>query len=580
MKLSTRTQLLGVLLLCLPTSALMAQSDNSALLQNLTPVTDAALRAPSENDWLSWRGGDETLGYSPLTQINKQNVRSLDIAWTAPLVAGSNMPTPLVHEGVMYLMSTMDTVLALDATNGTELWRYQHALQGFPASHIGIALYEDKVLVPTSDMHVLALDARTGSVIWDHVISADGKGPIPLSLRSAPLIAGGMLIQGVTATMVPQGGFIVGLNLETGAEVWRFHTVARPGTVEGNTWNDLPLDKRSGGSVWVPGSYDPDLDLVFFGTAPTYDTGPLLHRSDKPGVSNEALYTNATIALRPRTGELVWYFQHMPNDQWDLDWVYERAIVTLPVNGEDRKVIVTAGKMALFDAVDAATGKYLFSVDTGLQNIVTAIDPVTGAKTLNPASIPNAEDTNRLCPFANGGRNWPATAVNPNTKMLYVPMAEVCFDMGPTGTPGQLLSTGITMVPQPLPDSDGKFGRWQAINLETRELSWSHREVVTPSSAVLSTAGGLVFGGALDKKFKAFDDTTGEVLWEKELGDIPAGFPITYSVNGKQYVAMVVGQLSLHANIFLGFINGALGQQSPISTLTRDGAAMVVFALP
>ena len=570
---------LSFLALALSLTAPVAQAAESDLLQGLTPVTDATLLAPPDSDWLSWRRTYDSNGFSPLNQINKQNVSSLKLAWSAPLQVGSNMATPLVHDGVLYLMSTMDTVLAMDATSGAELWRYKHTLQGFPAAHMGVALHGNKVLVPTSDMHVLALDARTGALLWDHVIATTAKGPIPYSLRSAPLVAGGVVIQGITATMVPEGGFIVGLSLETGEELWRFHTVARPDAPGGNTWNDLPLAARSGGSVWTAGSYDADLDLVFFGSAPTYDTGPLLHRVDKPGVSNEALYTNATIALRPQTGELVWHFQHMPNDQWDLDWVYEREIVTLPVNGVNRKVVLTAGKMALFDAVDAATGQYLFSVDMGLQNIVASIDPVTGAKTLNPAAIPNAEDSNLLCPFANGGRNWPATTVNPHSKMLYVPMAEVCFEMGPTGTPGQLLSSGVTMAPQPLPGSDGKFGRWQAVNLATRELAWSHREVVTPTTALLSTAGGLVFGGALDKKFKAFDDTTGEVLWETELSDIPAGFPITYSVNGKQYVATVVGQLSLHANIFLGFITGVMGAQNPVSNLSREGAALVVYAL-
>jgi alcohol dehydrogenase (cytochrome c) len=243
---------------------------------------------------------------------------------------------------------------------------------------------------------------------------------------------------------MPGGGFIVGLDLETGQEVWRFNTVAWPGEPGGNTWNDIPLEERSGGSVWVPGSYDPELDLVYFGLAPTYHTEPLLRSVDIEGVTNDALYTNSTVALRPETGELVWYFQHIANDQWDLDWVYERQLIEIELGGVTRKVVLTAGKMALYDALDAATGEYLFSMDMGLQNIVTAIDPETGAKTLSSIATPNAEETHLLCPFANGGRNWQSAAYNPDSKMLFLPIAEVCMNAGPTGQ-GGILSTGAGM---------------------------------------------------------------------------------------------------------------------------------------
>jgi alcohol dehydrogenase (cytochrome c) len=489
------------------------------------------------------------------------------------------MATPLVHDGVMFLLSVPDTVLAMDAASGELLWEYKHALVGFQNPKIGLAIHGNKLLVPTSDMRVLALDNRTGELLWNAQITGPGQGPIPYSLRSAPLVANGVVIQGVTATMMPQGGFIFGLDLETGAELWRFHTVARPDEPGGNTWNDLPLPARSGGSVWIPGSYDPELDLVYFGAAPTYDTGPLLDSVNQPGVSNDALYTNSTLALRPRTGELVWHFQHVENDQWDLDWIYERQIVPVEFNGEQHKAVVTAGKMALFDAVDAATGEYLFSVDLGMQNVISAVDPETGATTIYPATIPNSEDGRLVCPFANGGRNWPATAYNPQTGMLFVPLAEVCMQSSAMGLPNQLLSTGVSLNPVPLPDSDGNFGRLQAVNLQTQELAWSFREPVTSTSAALATGGGVVFVGTLDNRLKAFNDSTGELLWQGELGDIPASFPIAYRVGDTQYVAVVIGQPSLHANIWLGFVNGALGSNSPITGLQRSGAAVVTFAL-
>ena len=279
------------------------------------------------------------------------------------------------------------------------------------------------------------------------------------------------------------------------------------------------------------------------------------------------------------TGELVWYYQHIANDQWDMDWVYERTIADLTVDGEQHKAIVTAGKMALFDAVDAATGEYLFSVDVGLQDIVTAIDPDTGAKTIHPNAVPNAEESHLLCPYYAGGRNWPATAYNPNNKMLYVPVSEVCMMGGPTGE-GGILSTGASVTPAPLEDSDGKFGRLQAINLETQQLAWNFREIVPPTTAALTTGGGLVFLGSLDKSFKAFDESSGEILWQTDLGDVANSFPITYSVDGKQYIAVVAGQLSLHANLFLGIVTSFLGEEnSPVANLERNGPALMVYAL-
>ena len=559
----------------------LAQSSDR--LVRLSEVTAAELTHPESEDWLMWRRTYDAQGYSPLDQIDKTNIGELKEAWRVDLEEGPNMATPLVHDGVMFLASSNDTVLAFDATSGEQLWAYEHRPTSFPSPKIGIALHGDKVIVPTQDMRVVALETSTGRVIWNHGIATpDHDTPLrlPYSLRGAPLVANGVVLQGVTATMIPEGGFIVGLDLESGEEVWRFHSIARPDEPGGNTWNNLALKDRSGGSVWVPASYDPELDLAYYGTAPTYDTAPLLYAQNEDGISNEALYTNATIALRPKTGELVWYFQHMPNDQWDLDWVFERQIVNLEIEGISRKVVLTAGKMALYDVLDAETGEYLNSYDVGLQNIVTAIDPETGDKVINPRAIPNAEDANLLCPMANAGRNWPSASVNPNKKMLYLPLAEICMMFGPTGPTRTLLSTGVAIKAQPMVDSDGKFGRVQAIDLQTGKMAWNFREVVPPVSATLATEGGLVFVGTLDNRFLAFDDADGSLLWEDDLGDIPASFPISYGVDGKQYVALVVGQPSVyHATVLMSYLNEFLGDQSPVIKLPRSGPALVVYAL-
>ena len=556
--------------------------DRSSVVQ-FDAVTTAELVDPVDEDWLIWRRTYDAQGYSPLDQVNKNNIKDLKEAWRIPLLEGPNMATPLVHDGVMFLASTQDTVLALDAISGKQLWKYEHRPTGFISPKIGLALHGNKVIVPTQNMQLVALDASTGKVIWIHEIETpEHEQPLrlPYSLRGAPLVANGMVLQGVTATMIPEGGFIVGLDLESGEEVWRFHSIARPDEPGGNTWNNLALKDRSGGSVWVPASYDAELDLAYYGTAPTYDTAPLLHSLNMEGVSNEALYTNATIALRPKTGELAWFFQHMPNDQWDLDWVFERQLIELEVNGTLRKVVLTAGKMALYDVLDAATGEYLNSFDVGFQNIVTAVDPKTGDKSINPRAIPNAEDANLLCPMANAGRNWPSASINPNSKTLYLPLSEVCMMFGPTSNTRTLLSTGVAIKAQPSADSDGKFGRVQAINIETGEMLWDFREVVPPVSATLSTAGGLLFFGTLDNRFVALDEVNGNVLWEDDLADIPASFPISYGVDGKQYIAVVIGQPSVyHATSLMSYVNEFLGDQSPLIDVQRSGPALVVYAL-
>ena len=565
----------------------LAQSDGggSEPLADMRPVTGEMLANPDAGDWLIWRKTYDSLGFSPLDQIDTENVDQLTEVWRAPLASGPNMATPLVHDGVMFLADAGDIVLALDARSGAELWRHQHATDPDAAGiglsgKIGAAIYDDMLIVPTLDLHLVALDFRTGEPVWDHAVAVEAAGPETYSLRAAPLVAGGVVVQGVTATMVPEGGFILGLDAASGEELWRFRTVAGPDDPGGHTWNDIAHAERQGGSVWIPGSYDPELDLVYFGAAPTYHTAPLLDPADIPGVNNDALYTNATLALRPRTGELVWHFQHVANDQWDLDWSYERQIVDLQVDGESRKAVVTAGKMALYDALDAATGEYLFSIDVGLQNMIAAIDPETGAKTMNPNARPNAESGVLVCPFAIGGRNWQSGAVDPASKMLFLPLAETCMTGGPTGQ-GGLLSTGAGLTPAPVPGSDGNIGVLQAINLETRRLEWDFREFMPPSSAVLATAGGLVFGGAIDGTFKAFDQADGEVLWSTDLGDVPASFPISYSAAGKQYVALTIGQAGLHASTLFGIAMQAAGpDRGRLGSLRRDGAALVVYALP
>jgi alcohol dehydrogenase (cytochrome c) len=517
-------------------------------LEHITPVTDALLREPTSSSWLSWRRTQDAQGFSPLAQIRKDNVRGLRVAWSLALPPGPNEATPLVHDGVIFVHSYNDNVQALDAATGDELWHYSRHLApgGVAVVQRNIALYDDKVYFATSDVHVVALDMKTGKVIWDQPIG-DSKAS---RISGGPLVALGRVMQG-TMGRQPGGQHIVGLDAETGEIRWRFNTIAQPGAPNGSSWNGLPLEKRNGGSVWTAGSYDVEQNLALFGPAPTYDTGPLRDLVKQRGVTNDALYTNSTLALDPQTGRLAWHYQHLPNDQWDFDWAFERQIVRLPIDGRMRKLIVTAGKEAIYDVLDAETGHYVFSIDLGLQNFITAIDPKTGAKVVDVKLIPSRARTITVCPHAGGAKSWLPASYDATTRILYVPLVESCMDMIPVadGERG-VLSSGVRWALRPPPDSDGRYGRLQAISLETRKTVWVQRQRAPQTTGVLATAGGIVFAGALDRWFTAYDAADGGVLWKSRLSDVPNSAPITYMANGKQYVAVVVGYGGAQAATF------------------------------
>lgn len=508
-------------------------------LDSITPVTDSMLNHSPAGEWLTWRRTYDDMGFSPLRQITTVNVKDLRVAWSLTLPAGPNEATPLVHDGVLFVHSFGDNVQALDAATGDELWHYARKLpEGtHPSVKRNMALYGDKIYVGTSDAHVVALEVKTGNVVWDRAITSGGG-----TLTGGPLVAKGKLMQGIGGGR-PGGAYISALNAETGEDGWRFYSIARPDQLGGNSWNDVPLEKRSGGSVWTAGSYDPDLNLVFFGPGNTYDTGPLRNPVVRAGVTNDALFTNTTVAINPDNGKLVWFYQHMPNDQWDMDWGFERQIVSLRgANGQTRKLVVTASKAGIYDAVEAESGKYAFSFDMGLQNFITSIDSVTGAKTFDQNLIPGAGKPVMICPHAGGGRNWIPGAYNPDSRVLYVPANETCMNLNPV-TPGEdpYFSTGVVVRLRPRPGSDGRYGRLQAINLDTKKTIWTERQRAPQTTGVLATGGGLVFAGALDRWLTAYDDASGRVLWRVRLNDVPNSAPITYMANGNQYLAIVVG---------------------------------------
>lgn len=541
-------------------------------LDKIRPVTDAMLTRVADGEWLHWRRTYDASGFSPLKQINKANVGDLRVAWTWSLPNGPTQGTPLVHDGVLFMQSHGDSVQALDAATGDLLWQYSRRLPRGVAPSVkrGIAIYGGRLYAATSDAHIVALDVKTGKLAWDRAVG-DPKGGHRMT--GGPLVAKGKVMVGTTGR-APGGNYIAALDAETGQEAWRFYTIARPDEPGGNSWNGLPLEKRNGNSVWIPGSYDPVQNLVFFAPGNTYDTGPLRNLVDQPGLTNDALYQDTTLALNPDTGKLAWHFQHQKNGQWDLDWAFERQVMQLPVRGNPKSVVVTSGKQMIFDIIEAETGKYVSSIDLGLQNVVTEIDPENGDKIVDPKLVPGDGQTKMVCPHVSGGRGWLPTSFDPTTKIVYAPLVEACMDMVPVGAGERgSLSTGVRWTVRPRPESDGKYGRLQAINLETRKTVWTERQRAPMTSGTLVTAGGVVFAGTLDRMFAAYDALTGAQLWKTRLNDVPSSSPISYTANGQEYVAMIVGGGGYQSNSYYSLV-------PEIQNPPDHGAAIWVFEVP
>ena len=582
LKRNWRSTVLSLPILMLAGTAFAQQPQASDPIKNLTPVTDAMLRNPPAADWLMWRRAYNGWGYSPLDQINKDNVKNLQPAWTWSLSSGATETTPIVHDGVLFIFNAADKIQALNAATGDLIWEYKRDLPArlitntINLSSRNMAIYQGNLIAATSDAHVVALDAKTGKVVWDHATADWNKG---WRYTGGPFIVNGKVIQGMTGcgNAEPGGCFITGHVAKTGEELWRVNTVAHPGDPNYDTWNGLPLESRFGASAWISGSYDPDQNLVFYGTGQPYPWIAEMRGTlpAKPGAKHSALYSDSTLAINPDTGQLKWHHQHLEDDTWDLDYVYERLLVDLPVNGETRKAVITAGKLGIVEALDRTNGQWLWHKETVPQNVVASIDPKTGEKTINPAAIPHIGSTTVNCPADPGGRTWAATAYSPKTGMLYMPLNEYCSNTTPTPLdPGQAYTGGGRAVYArvAVPNSDGNVGRVDAIKLADRSTAWSYRQRAPETTAVLPTGGGLVFSGSWDRWFRAFDDATGKVLWQTRLNNVISAFPISYSVNGKQYVAVAVGGGST--------MSKALATLTPEIQNPDGGSVLWVFALP
>ena len=439
--------------------------------------------------------------------------------------------------GRLWLICSRWQVSRLEARNSRQIRTSPRAISYYGPR--AISIYADRIILTADGGNIVALNVRTGAVVWDrsNLIST------PFWFSGGPLIADGKILLGTTTASDPGKNFIVALDAHTGDEIWRFYTIRQDGELGGDSWNGVSAEERQGAGVWVPASYDPESKLVFFGTGNTYRPS-LLRELAEGASSNDGLFTNSTLALDVDTGKLVWHFQHLANDQWNYDWAFERTIMTLPVNGTNKKVVVTGGKQAIFEAMQVSNGAYQFSIHTGLQDVVTAIDPKTGAKTISPHAMVDFDKPIFVCPDSFGNRNWQPTSFNPETKILFTPFRESCMKIRSPLMPNYDRIDDFGQRPFPRPDSDGNFGGLRAVNLESRETLWTVRRRATFGSGVLATAGELVFFGTRDRVFSAHHQLDGRELWRIRLNGVPSGAPISFMVAGKQYIAITTGDSS------------------------------------
>jgi len=586
---TTRRRLAGLsMLFCATAMPAWAQAPVYA------PVTDDMLIVPDPSDWLMINRTYDEQRYSPLDEINRETVGDLRLAWSRGLPRGAQEVTPIVHDGVMYLAQPGAGVLAVNATNGDHIWEYWRDLPRSVTEAVGAAetsrtknlgIYMDMIYYPAPDGYLVALDAQTGAVRWETKI----QEPSTLTEHTGGvLVADGKVITNRTCEQ-QVGCFIAAHDAITGEEIWKFFNTAQPGTEDGESWGSTPLEGRIASSWGLPGSYDPDLGITYWGVSNPKPYTRLSRHGSADGTARVApadLYSNSTVAIDVETGELSWYYQHLPGDDWDADHLHERTLFRTAVEpnpdhvkwinpnitpGEEREAVAALGEGGGLFVLDRHTGEFLWATPFPYdvpEFHISDIDVETGRTHINWNNVFIQDGDRRLNCFHNTRSYW-STAYDPTRNALYVPFHDSCLDMTANMAAPSGWGPRIGVI---RPGSDPeKFLSIAKVDLGTGQMDILHTQSVPGNGSALVTGGDLLFWGDMGRRFRAFDADTGEILWEQIVGGIVQTSTITYAVNGKQYVAILTG-------------DGASGTDGParltgVATF-RGHNEIYVFALP
>ena len=546
-------------------------------IEQYRPVTNQRLVQPEPENWLMYRGTYNGWGYSPLDQITTQNVSTLTPVWTfsSGVTEGHQAP-PIVNDGIMFISTPENQVFALDAKTGDLLWRYRRELpedlmQLHPTNR-GVALYGDKVFLATVDAHLLALNAKTAEIAWDQAVEDYSLG---YYMTLAPLVARGKVMVGMSGGEFGIRGFVQAFDAETGTPVWKTYTIPGPGEPGNDSWPGETW-KTGGAPVWLTGTYDPELNLAYWGTG---NGGPWMGET-RPG---DNLYATSVIALDADSGELKAHHQYHWNDSWDWDEVSAPLLIDVQRGERSIKALVHPARNGYLWLLERSPNAISF-VDAKpfvRQNVFTSLDPKTGRPEYDPKRIPGIGKRAEFCPWVSGGKNWPPAAYNPQTGYLYIPANEnLCAAMGAKQVPyrpGQLYM-GVELSDIELvlhEDAKDHIGELQAWDMNAGEKVWTTYFKSHLWGPVLTTAGGLIFmGGTNDRYFRAFDARSGKILWQQRTNSGVTGVPTSYQVDGVQYIAVQSGW-GVDAQRVQDFLDTARGTK----TYVPQGGVVWVFAL-